>query len=144
MRVVKFHVYSPPPSYPFLLVFPPLLLFSLSAQISSPSSLPDIAKYQHGPPDCNGQCRASIASSRLQWAGARLQWAVPDLNRGALERPGQRRTSTGGSGTDWATPDLSREPPERSGQCRTSVARRYVRRWVRNMSEKNKFMCYSQ
>ena len=108
------------------------------------------------------RCRQmSTWTSRLQWAApglnSELQIAVgsADLNRGALERTGQRWTSPGelwsglgnagpqpgGSGADWATPDLTRGPPERSGQRRTSAARRYVRRYVRrcarNMSERN-------
>ena len=139
-------------SFLLLLLLPSFFLLfassSSSSQTSSPSSSPDVARCQHGPPECSGQRRTSTASSRLQWA-------APDLNRGPLERTGQRRTSTGelwsglgnagpqpgGSGADWATPDLTRGPPERSGQRRTSAARRYVRRCVkrynRNMSEKD-------
>ena len=80
---------------------------------------------------------------------SRLQWAAPDLNSGlqnavgsagpkpgALERTGQRRTSTGelwsGLGNAGPHPGTS----QRSGQRRTSAARRYVRRCLRNMSEK--------
>ena len=141
-----------------LLLF--FLLFassSSSSQTSSPSSSPDVARCQHGPPDCSGQRRTSIASSRLQWAAPDLNsglqiavgsagpqpgsfgadWATPDLNRGALARLGNAGPQPGGSGADWATPDLTRGPPERSGQRRTSAAKRYVRRCVRNMSEKN-------
>ena len=77
----------------------------------------------------------------------RLQWAAPDLNRElqiAVGSAGLQQIAVdstgphpGGSGADWATPDLTRGPPERSGQRRTSAARRYVRWYVKNMSEKN-------
>ena len=126
--------------------FTPSLLHSFTPPSSS-SSLPsgsDVARCQHGPPECSGQCRTSIGSSKADWA-------MPDLNQGAPKRTGQCRTSTGelqcglgnagpqpgSSGADWATPDLTRGPSERSGQRRTSAARRYDRRCVRNMSEKN-------
>ena len=97
------------------LIFPHLFASSSSSsQTSSPSSSPDVARCQHGPPDCSGQRRTSIGNCRLQWA-------APDLNRGALERTGQRRTATGGlwsglgnagphpgtSRAEWAAPDLS-------------------------------------
>ena len=119
----------------FVLFFLLFASSSSSSQTSSPSSSPDVARCQHGPPDCSGQRRTSIASSRLQWAAPALNSGRQIANRGALERTGQRRAW--GSGADWATPGLTRGPPERSGQRRTSAARRYVRRCVRNMSEKN-------
>ena len=75
----------------------------------------DVARYQHRSLECSGQRRTWIASSRLQWA-------APDLNRGALEWTGQRRTSPGelwsglgnagphpgSSRAEWAAPGLSR------------------------------------
>ena len=73
------------------------------------------ARVQHGPPDCSGQPRTSTASSRLQWA-------APDLNRGALERTGPRRTSPGDlpSGLGSAGPqlpeDMSDNMPERMAE----------------------------
>ena len=81
-----------------------VLLFCSSSQTSSPSS---VARCQHGPPDCSGQRRTSTA-------GARLQWAAPDLNRGALERTGQRRTSPGDlpSGVGSAGPQLPEDMSE--------------------------------
>ena len=88
-----------------------------SSSSSLPSSSPDVARCQHGPPECNGQCRTSLGNSKADWA-------MPDLNRGAPKRTGQCRTSTrelqsgldnagpqpGSSKADWATPDLSRGP----------------------------------
>ena len=140
VRVVRFYVCCP--SFFFFLLLPSF--FRLFLLVFADILAVLFARCQHGPPDCSGQRRTSTASSRLQWA-------APDLNRRALERTGQRRTSPGelwsglgnagpqpgGSGADWATPDLTRGPPERSGQRRTSAARRYVRRCARNMSEKN-------
>ena len=100
-----------------------LLLFFLLFASSSSSSSPDVnmdlqiavgsAGPQQRAPDCSGQRRTSTA-------GSRFQRAAPDLNRGALERTGQR-TSTGGlwsglgnagphpgtSRAEWAAPDLS-------------------------------------
>ena len=72
---------------------------------------------QQRAPDCSGQRRTSTGE---RWSGL-----------------GNARPQPGSSGADWATPDLTRGPPERSGQRRTSAARRYVRRCVRNMSERN-------
>ena len=70
VRVVRFYVCSPLPPLP-----PP------------PPSVGSAGPHR-GSSKCSVQRRTSIASSRLQWA-------APDLNRGALERTGQRRTSTG-------------------------------------------------
>ena len=141
-----FFSFSPPVRWGLLdFMYADLPSFTPSSSSSSlPSSSPDVARCQHGPPECSGQCRTSIGSSKADWA-------MPDLNRGAPKWTGQCRTSTrelqsglgnagpqpGSSNADWATPDLSRGPSERSGQRRTSAARRYVRRCVRNMSEKN-------
>ena len=94
----------------FFLLF---LLFSSSSQTSSPSSSPDVARCQHGPPDFSGQCRTSLASSRLQWA-------APGLNSGRQIAVGTAGPQPGGSGADWATPDLNRRALERTGQRRTS------------------------
>ena len=71
------------------------------------------ARLQHGPPDCSGQRRTSLASSRLQWA-------APDLNSGCQIAVGSAGP-TGGlwsglgnagprpgtSRAEWAAPDLS-------------------------------------
>ena len=37
----------------------------------------------------------------------RSQWAAPGLNRGAPERSGQHRASTGSSRAEWVAPGLS-------------------------------------
>ena len=118
VRVVRFYVCCPSLLPSFLPLLPSFFLLfassSSSSQTSSPSSSPNVARCQHGPPGCSGQRRTSTASSRLQWA-------APDLNRGALEPTGQRRTSPGelwsglgNAGThpgspraEWAAPDLS-------------------------------------
>ena len=137
MRVVRFYICSPPPSSSSSSSSsssPPS-----SPPFFSPSSSPDfnmelqIAVGSAGPqqraPDYSGQRRTSTASLRLQWA-------APELTRGLWSGLGNAGPHPGGSGADWATPDLTRGLPERSGQRRTSAARRYVRRCVRNMSEK--------
>ena len=117
VRVVRFYVCSPPPSsssHPPP-CSPPFLLFVFADILAV-----IFARLQHGPPDCSGQRRTSIASSRLQWA-------APDLNSGLQIAVG----SAGPQPGDWATPDLNRGALERSGQHRTSAARRCVRRYVR-------------
>ena len=75
VRVVRFYVCCL--SFLFVLLFVLLLL---------PYSSPDVARCYEGPPECSGQCRTSIGSSKADWA-------MPDLNRGAPKRTG--RTSTG-------------------------------------------------
>ena len=77
VRVVRFYVCCL--SFLFVLLFVLLLL---------PYSSPDVARCYEGPPECSGQCRTSIGSSKADWA-------MPDLNRGAPKRTGQCRSSTG-------------------------------------------------
>ena len=88
-------------------------------------------------------------TSRVQWSRTDFN-RQPQINRGALERSGQRRASTrglwsglgsagpqpGGSRADWAAPDFNRGATERIGQRRTSAARRYVRRNVKRYVRK--------
>ena len=117
-----FFLFSPPVRWGLLdfmyaVLLLPFFLPLLLPRRSSPSSSPDVARCQHGPPDCIKHRRTSTGGL---WSGL-----------------GNAGPQPGGSGADWATPDLTRGPPERNGQRRTSVARRYVRRCVRNMSEKN-------
>ena len=59
------------------------------------------ARCQHGPVDCSGQRRTSIASSRLQWA-------APDLNSGLQMAVGSAGPQPGAPGADWATPEFNR------------------------------------
>ena len=114
VRVVRFYVWCPssflPRSFFFRSFLPSSFLFFLlfassssSSQTSSPSSSPDVARCQHGPPDCSGQRRTSIGSSRLQWA-------APDLNSGLQIAVGSAGPQPGSSGADWATPDLGDLP----------------------------------
>ena len=43
----------------------------------------------------NNELQIAVGSAGPQPAGFGADWATPDLNRGALERTGQRRTSPG-------------------------------------------------
>ena len=80
------------------------------------------SRLQWAAPGLNSELQIAVGS-------AGPQQRAPDCS-------GQRRAS-GGPGADWATPDLNRGALERSGEDRTSAARRCVRRCVRNMLEKN-------
>ena len=92
------------------------------------------ARLQYRPPGCSGQRRASIASSRL----------APDLNRGALERTGQHRTSPGQlwSGLGNAGPQLSEDMSEEMSEIYQSrmsedMSEKDVRRYVNRNIRKN-------
>ena len=127
----------PSSSSSFFFFLPSSASYASSWQTSSPSSSADVARCQHRPPECSGQRRTSIASSRLQWA-------APDLNRGALERTGQRRTSTGelwsglgnagphpgSSRAEWAAPDLS------SQKICQKMCQKYVRKECQKKCQK--------
>ena len=88
---------------------------------------------QQRAPDCSGQRWASTASPRLQWA-------APDLNRGAPERTGQRRTSPGDlpGGVGSAGPQL---PEEMSGDVSEICQKRMSERMSEGMSEEMSEIC---
>ena len=124
VRVVRFYVCCPSLLRSFLPLLPrlrrhprrPLHQMSLDVNMDLQSAVGSAGPQQRAP-DCSGQRRTSTGEL---WSG--------------LGNAGPHPRS---SGADWVTPDLTRGAPERSGQRRTSAARRYVRRCVRNMSEKN-------
>ena len=94
MRIIKLYIYF---------VFP----FSASSSYLPSSSYHrrqlyfpmGSARLQERVPDCNGQCRTSTGSSRLQWA-------VPGLNP-------EFQIAVGSTGPQSGIPDCS-------GQCRAS------------------------
>ena len=118
----------------FLLFFIPLLPFSSSSSRCR----------QMSPQECSGQGRTSIENYRStgsaapQPGGSRADWAAPDLNRGALERTGQRRTSPGDlpSGVGSAGPQLPEDMSEDVSEiCQKRMSERMSEEMPEDMSE---------
>ena len=136
MRVVRFYVCGPSFTPPFT---PPFLLLPLLAVLFAKcrQMLRGTSRVQWAMPELNREVKMAVGSAGPQPGSSKADWAMPDLNWGAPKRTGQCRTSTGElqSGLGNAGPQPGTF--EWIGQWRISAASRYVRRCVRNMSEKN-------
>ena len=126
MRVVRFYVCRPSPSFPFLLLPSPsppsplrlfllvfadifAVLFAKCHQMSTWTS-----RLQWAAPDLNRELQIAVGSAGPQPGSSGADWATPGLTRGALERTGQRRTSPGDlpSGVGSAGPQLPEDMSE--------------------------------
>ena len=114
-------------SFFFLLL---AVVFARCRQMSTWTS-----RVQWAMPDLTREFQSGLGNAGPQPASFGADWATPDLNRGAPERTGQRRTSPGDlpSGVGGAGPQL----PEDMSEDMSKESKRYVRRYVRNMSDKN-------
>ena len=137
VRVVRFYVCCPS-SFSFLPSFfladILAVLFARCRQMSTWTS-----RLQWAAPGLNRELQIAVGSAGPQPGSSGADWATPDLTRGAPERTGQRRTSTGDlpSGVGSAGPQLPEDMSEEmSKDMSEKSVRRYVRRNVRKACQK--------